>query len=311
MKHPTKHLWLACLCFCALSLFPKAMRAQQVYTVDQVESVHLQNKYAYTSDPEQILSAEAKDSINALLYRLDVQKNVEVAVVVLPNIGDEDSFDFAYNLFNKWGVGKKDKGNRGLVILLVTGQRRIQFVTGQGLEGDLPDVVCKRIQRNYMIPYLKAGNWNMGMLEGVRGVCNHLTGVPDAEGADQAEESEPWFVLCMFIGFFVVAGVMGVLAVRHANRCPKCGKHKLQRVNSVVVYWRNGIRAEDVTYICRHCGHTIVRRQNHYDDQFRGRGGGPFIFGSGGFGGGRGGGGFSGGSFGGGFSAGGGSGSSF
>ena len=36
-------------------------------------------------------------------------------------------------------------------------QRCIQCYTGYGLEGDLPDAICKRIQTRDMIPYLKDG----------------------------------------------------------------------------------------------------------------------------------------------------------
>ena len=85
------------------------------------------------------------------------------------------AFDFAHRLLNEWGVGKKGKNN-GLVILLVTDQRCIQFYTGYGLEGDLPDAICKRIQTRDMIPYLKDGNWDAGMVAGVRAVCGRLDG---------------------------------------------------------------------------------------------------------------------------------------
>ena len=75
---------------------------------------------------------------------------------------------------------------------------------------------------------------------------------------------------------------------------------------------RNGVKTEDVTYTCRNCGHKVVRRQQSYDENYRGGGGGgPVIFGGGGLFGGSGGGGFSGGSFGGGMGGGGGAGSRF
>jgi hypothetical protein len=65
-------------------------------------------------------------------------------------------------------------------------------------------------------------------------------------------------------------------------------------------------------WICQNCGHTLIRRQNSYDENYRGGGAGPIIFGGGSFGGrGFGGGGFSGGSFGGGSFGGGGAGSRF
>ena len=133
-------------------LFP--LQAQEkVYTVDNLPKVHLQNKMQYVCNPAGILSQAACDSIDSMLYALEQQTGIETVVAVVPSIGEEDCFNFCHQLLNKWGVGKKDKNN-GLVILLVTDQRCIQFYTGYGLEGVLPDAICKRIQTRYMIPYL-------------------------------------------------------------------------------------------------------------------------------------------------------------
>jgi uncharacterized protein len=63
-----------------------------------------------------------------MLYALEQQTRIETVVAVVPSIGEEDCFDFCHQLLNKWGVGKKGKNN-GLVILLVTDQRCIQFYT--------------------------------------------------------------------------------------------------------------------------------------------------------------------------------------
>ena len=146
----------------AFLLFP--LQAQEkVYTVDNLPKVHLQNKMQYVCNPAGILSQAACDSIDAMLYALEQQTGIETVVAVVPSIGETDCFDFCHQLLNKWGVGKKDKNN-GLVILLVTDQRCIQFYTGYGLEGVLPDAICKRIQTKYMIPYLKDGNWDAGMV---------------------------------------------------------------------------------------------------------------------------------------------------
>ena len=264
----------------------------------------------YVCNPDDILSQAACDSIDRMLYALEQQTGIETVVAVVPSIGSDDCFDFAHRLLNEWGVGKKGKNN-GLVILLVTDQRCIQFYTGYGLEGDLPDAICKRIQTRDMIPYLKDGNWDAGMVAGVRAVCGRLDGSMVNDGEDEDELSF-FGILAAVIGFFVVAGLIGWIAARAASKCPNCGQHKLQRTGSKVVSRRNGVKTEDVTYTCRNCGHSIVRRKQSYDENYRGGGGGgPVIFGGGGGFGGRGGGGFSGGSFGGGMGGGGGAGSRF
>ena len=278
---------------------PPSQAQEKVYTVDNIPKVHLQNKMQYACNPAALAQ----------------QVGIETVVAVVPSIGEADCFDFAHQLLNQWGVGKKGKNN-GLVILLVTDQRCVQFYTGYGLEGDLPDAICKRIQTQYMIPYLKEGDWNNGMVAGVRAVCGRLDGTMVNDTPTEGQGNPLGLIVFALIGFIGIAGIISMLAVRRASRCPKCGKHELQRSGSTLISKQNGVKTEDVVYTCRNCGHTLVRRQQPYDEDYRGRGGGgggPIIGGFGGFGGGgsRGGGGFSGGSSGGGMGGGGGAGSRF
>lgn len=284
------------------------LRAQEIYTTKNIPKVHLQDKTRYVCNPAGILSASVCDEMDRMLHELEQQTGIETVVAAVPSIGDEECFDFAHRLLNEWGVGKKGKNN-GLVILLVTDQRCIQFYTGYGLEGDLPDAICKRIQTRDMIPYLKDGNWNEGMTAGVRAVCARLDGSMENDSEEEEEELSGVEVLLLFFGFFSIGVIIVFLAVRAATRCPNCGQYKLQRSGSTLVSRRNGVRTEDVTYTCRNCGHQVVRRQQSYDENYRGGGSGPVIFGGGGLG--RSGGGFSGGSFGGGMGGGGGAGSRF
>lgn len=284
------------------------LQAQKVYTTRNLPKVHLQDRTRYVCNPEGILSASATDSIDRMLYALEQQTGIETVVAVVPSIGEDDCFDFSHRLLNEWGVGKKEKNN-GLVILLVTDQRCIQFYTGYGLEGDLPDAICKRIQTRDMIPYLKDGNWDAGMVAGVRAVCARLDGSMENDTEEKEEDLSVGAALLLFMGIIGIGLLVAILAMRAASKCPNCGQHKLQRSGSTLISRRNGIKTENVTYTCRNCGHQVVRRQESYDENYRGRGGsGPIIFGGGG---GFGGGGFSGGSFGGGMGGGGGAGSRF
>ena len=188
----------------AFLLFP--LQAQEkVYTVDNLPKVHLQNKMQYVCNPAGILSQAACDSIDAMLYALEQQTGIETVVAVVPSIGETDCFDFCHQLLNKWGVGKKDKNN-GLVILLVTDQRCIQFYTGYGLEGVLPDAICKRIQTKYMIPYLKDGNWDAGMVAGLKATCQRLDGSMENDSlAEPGDGGSFDFFLALFC-FFAIGG---------------------------------------------------------------------------------------------------------
>lgn len=296
-------------------LFITAQAQDKIYTIDNIPKVHLQDKTRYVCDPSGILSSESTSTMDNLLYNLEQQTGIETVVVVVPSIGEADCFEFSHQLLNGWGVGKKGKDN-GLVILLVTDQRCIQFYTGYGLEGDLPDAVCKRIQSQEMIPYLKDGDWDNGMVAGIRAVCGKLDGsmVNDYEGEDEGD-TEGVIIVLVMIGFIVLVFGIALFAMWQTTKCPRCGKHKLQRTGSKVISNKNGVKIEEITYTCRNCGYRLKREHTSYDENNRGRGGGgmgPIIGGGlGGFGGGRSGGGFGGGSFGGGRGGGGGAGSRF
>lgn len=280
--------------------------AQTVYTPATVPNVQLQDYRQFVSNPDGILSQSVVDQINGMCLELK-EKDIAQVVVLMLDAVDPGSLDmFAHTMLNRWGVGQKGKDN-GLVISVIKLQRDIQFETGYGLEGVLPDALCKRIQTTYMVPYLRDNNWDEGVLEGVRAVYNVLMDNREEQGALEASDDEisPFEAIILMLILFLPIGVV-IFVVwasrRRMNTCPVCRtKGGLQFVRREVVSRTRNSETAESTYKCKKCGHIVKRRNTHNT------GGG----GMGGFGGGRGGGFGGGGSFGGGRSGGGGARSSF
>lgn len=294
------------LCLLLGCLLTVSLQAKE-YLVKDIPLVHLQDARRYVSNPDGILSPEAVAVMDTTLFALERQTGIQTLVVAVEQIEGGDCFDFAFRLGQENGVGQKGRDN-GLVILLVTGERCIQFATGYGLEGSLPDAICKRIQERYMNPYFRENNWNEGMVAGVEAVRRQLDGSMQNEGSD-SEEENLGVVLLILGGCFI--GVPLLLWIRHRRliKCPKCHKHTLKTLSTRVVSRIGGIRTEEIVDCCTNCGHTRRRIRKVHENDFNDRGGGGIFMGGGGFGGG--GGGFSGGSFGGGSFGGGGAGSKF
>ena len=112
--------------------------------MEEIPNVQINNRYRFTSNPDGILSEGAVARIDSICYDLRHRGIAQTAVVAVAEIDSDDVFEFAYNLFSKWGVGSKS--NSGIGILLVEEAREIRFITGYGVEGVLPDAICKRIQ---------------------------------------------------------------------------------------------------------------------------------------------------------------------
>ena len=139
----------------------------QVYTVNNIPNVQIKDARQYVSNPDGIIPAQDAAILNQDIQRIKDSTSVEIAVVLVNSIGNEEIKPFATKLFEHWGIGKKENDN-GLLILFVNDKKQITFETGYGVEGVLPDAICKRIQMQDMIPYFKQGEFGKGLIAGVQ-----------------------------------------------------------------------------------------------------------------------------------------------
>ena len=277
----------------------------KAYSIESVPNVYAQDRRLHVSDPNGLLMQETQAEINRMLTLLEDSTGIQSMVVMLPSIGQDDIFDFAHNLFRHWGIGNKESNN-GMLIVYVADQRKIRFTTGYGLEGILPDAMCKRIQSRYMIPHFREGNTDLGMLEGTKAVVSVLDGSMKADNTE--EEASLWEILLTLGAIMFIIVVPIWLIHRQEHTCPKCAKAgALKLVSQTSTPTRKG-KLIRKTLLCSNCGHTVVREYHQSNNDDTGAMMGGMMMGSM-LGGGRrsGGGGFMGGSFGGGSTGGGGS----
>ena len=130
--------------------------------------------HTYVSNPDNILSESAVETINQQLRLLERETEVQIAIIALTSIGNNDYTNFSYNLATTWGVGKAEK-NTGLLMLLVLDQRAVRIEVGKGLEGLLPDAVCERILQEKIFPAFREGNYDHGCIDGVNSIYTLLT----------------------------------------------------------------------------------------------------------------------------------------
>lgn len=182
------------------------------YTVSTIPNPKTQDANAYVSNPDGILSQETVSRINVLLDSLEAQNGSEVAVVAVSSIGYEDIKSFATTLFKTWGIGKS-QNNNGLLVLFVLDQRKVTFETGYGLEGVLPDAICKRIQTQAMIPEFKNEDYDAGMLAGVQRIVSTVKNEPFET---KAETPIAWDeVLPLAAGVYLILIILSLVWVNN------------------------------------------------------------------------------------------------
>lgn len=281
------------------------------WTPETLPMVHLQDARRYVCNPDGVLSQAATDTVDALLASLERDKGVETVVVAVKHLEGDDPYTFGMELARKYGVGDAEQST-GLIVILATEDRSYQILTGNGLEGTLPDAICRRIQNRVMVPALKRGDWDAAIVGTMQAVDGYVRGNPTLR-AQYGEKSDWWgrlggVAVTLFV-LILVAVVASRASVR--RRCPRCHRLTLRLVREERIQQggRTWLRRH---WQCRHCKYeetTADREPPGGGGLHHGTWWPPFIPG-GGFGG-RGGGGFSGGSFGGGSFGGGGSGGRF
>lgn len=202
-----------------ISLMVLAAVAAQAskYTVNNVPNVQRSDYHKHLSNPDGILSDAANARIDSLLFDVRKRTSAEVAVAVIDDIDPSDINDFTTRLFEKWGLGKKDKDN-GVLMVLAKTPRKVTIRTGYGAEGILPDVICSHIIRNIMVPRLKDGDYDMAVVDAVTEMHRVMTN-PEAaaelksqiiDGQNTPEEG--FFSLYITMAFIAMGAMLLYLA---------------------------------------------------------------------------------------------------
>lgn len=120
------------------------------------------------NDLAEMLTPEQEAALERKLVAYDDSTSTQIAIVTVGTLNDYAPVDYAVKLGREWGVGGKDYNN-GVIVLVSTGKdgskRQAFIATGYGMEGSLPDITCKQIVDNELVPHLKSGNAYRGFDE--------------------------------------------------------------------------------------------------------------------------------------------------
>ncbi len=109
-----------------------------------------ENVYIY--DEDNVIDDDVEETLNGILVDLEEKTEAEFAVVSVESLLDRTIEEYANNLFNTLGIGKKGEDN-GILLLFSRSDERVRLEIGRGMEGFLNDSKCGRILDDYFVPY--------------------------------------------------------------------------------------------------------------------------------------------------------------
>ncbi|MFC0878815.1 TPM domain-containing protein [Saccharicrinis sp. FJH2] len=128
----------------------------------------------YVNDFEGIFTQDQIKELNDIISKHEKETTNEIAIVTINSFKPyETLFDYSLELFNYWGIGKKDKNN-GIAIVLGQKIRQIRIQVGYGLENKLKDEEAKTIIDKIIIPEFKKGDFYTGTKNGLIAIIHEI-----------------------------------------------------------------------------------------------------------------------------------------
>ncbi len=135
----------------------------------------------HVTDVPGVLSPGDRSALENLAERIRTVTGAEIAIAILPTIGERAAVDVAVAIGRRWGVGAEAeigdaRRNAGLVILLVPRRAgdpqsgQIFLATGRGLEGIVTDAAAGRV-RDLMRPALGREAYGEGLRTGLEALA--------------------------------------------------------------------------------------------------------------------------------------------
>ena len=154
----------------------------------KAENIPLSDEGAYALDKSGVLSAETENRIARYNQYLAESCGAQICVVTIPTmdyVGYDDIENYAYDLFNAWGIGDKDEDN-GVLLLLVTDDELCWCLQGEGLEDTLSSSAISDILTENMQDDFYAGEFDSGTKKTFDALYRRLCAIysVDPDGVD-------------------------------------------------------------------------------------------------------------------------------
>ena len=169
---------LSIFLFIGLSL---SVRASEKDFPQRPEPPRLVNDFAHMLNEQEIKNLEDK------LVNIDKTTSTQITIVTIKNLGGYEVAQYAVELANRWGIGRKGKDN-GVLLLASLDDHAINISTGYGLEGALTDAQCGRIIRNEIVPAFRNENFYAGFDKGTDAIIAATKGEYTADGTEEGKD---------------------------------------------------------------------------------------------------------------------------
>lgn len=167
------------------------------------------------NDYSNVLTVAGKEEIARAIVELKKQTGAQAGVLIVDTLDGDSVEEASMKVARAWKLGSA-KNDDGILLLVAVKDRKLRIEVGQGLEGVVTDAHSKRILGT-MKPYLKAGNYDQGVLTGIGLIALKITA-----GKDEIQKGTVTATTDDSTGFFIflaiIAGLGVIATIFHLKR---------------------------------------------------------------------------------------------
>jgi uncharacterized protein len=174
---------------------------------------------AYFNDYANVVSAGTAQQLNQKLEQFERDTSNQIVVAIYPKMQSDSSIeDYTVRVAESWKVGQKLKNN-GAVLFVFIQDHKLYIQVGYGLEGALPDALCKQIIDTEITPHFKQGDYDAGLTAGVNAVLAATKGEYKGTGSTvqkSKDDNSAGIFFVAIITLIILATIIRWIASAHA-----------------------------------------------------------------------------------------------
>ena len=182
----------------------------------------------FVTDTADMIDPGYEARINQLCGEIEKNSTVEIAVVTVESLEGLTRERYAVELFERAGIGKKDRDN-GLLILIANEEREYRVEVGYGLEHIITDSRKVDIGDGILVPNFKTGEFGKGVYEAILAIEGLIGGHDEVlseykmKNSGSSGDSEGETPIAVFILIFIVFIIIRAVSTGRSGRRGRSG----------------------------------------------------------------------------------------
>lgn len=177
----------------------------------------------FVNDYAGVIDAATVQQLEAKLKNLKETTNpsVELAIAVVKTTGERPIFDYSLAVSRGWKIGSKELDNPSALLMVAIDDRKYFTQVSKDLEDELPDGVVGNLQRQFLVPEFRRGNYGKGISDTIDAYIATIQGKSTGTAAPTTQKpaaQKKKATGLSLTGVFCCGGIILVVLVLIFNR---------------------------------------------------------------------------------------------